>query len=806
MSSASSSPLPHKPTSLPSLSPSSPSQHAQSASSDSPPPPPSSSSSKKSSSSSSSSSSKESSSYHSSMCQCVSQYIHSISVITFDLELGQKIQQSYPSRAESASQDLPYLSFPDSNTSLKEPELCYYFRLPKWWRDFEGAASVKEDEMQQRHNHDGNEENEHTTCKASSESMDVRSDTHLGCRQPLYGHVYFLQKPSPLISRGFIMKSLVVITPLPFIQLFQNLVRILGEAYFREMPERDVVEEKEWDGLERAYRESLLWPTIRTWHEMEDRILKVHWMGKEVRYRVPLMSWADEWMGQQRKMSRHTPGHNGGTHQSCLRATKSCDCMTERDKTLSSENDSLAGHQKSVSSQNLTKESLMRRNIDLKYDNATGEVLHATTLTPLKERLRGRRFIFQKEVNIFRTFRNQLDQLIHLWELVMVGDPILVLSPSPTQCCEAVLGLVSLIAPIFYAGDFRPYFTVHNAEYKVFASMGSHHGFESVILGVTNPFFIKAYEAWPNCLAVGTEEEYNTREEIKLNTNTSEHNSQQSPSNASYVNSLPSTSVEHIRKFSSNAFSFVSSLARKGRGSQKSVRTSVESRKKLMWEYEECLWTQRKFVMKQDQSWQSKLVNFDPCNLDDFSALRGNDNQILTFFEQLTNDFLFPLQQCFDKLLYSMKTFIVRSEHKKVMRPETFCAYIQKHGYRPEIFAASQELVQEMYTKFIYSKNFQSWLEDRIKQEYMNEVLYCSIDDVAGKYTEVGIVDLFLRLRDDIHEQKASGCYEEEIMERLEIFLRQLIQRMPESLVASLERTLKVEEQHGESEAVESRC
>lgn len=43
-------------------------------------------------------------------------------------------------------------------------------------------------------------------------------------------------------------------------------------------------------------------------------------------------------------------------------------------------------------------------------------------------------------------------------------------------------------------GDIRPYFTVHNQDFKYFSQMGGHQGFTSAIVGVTNPFFIKAYE------------------------------------------------------------------------------------------------------------------------------------------------------------------------------------------------------------------------------------------------------------------------------------------------------------------------
>jgi len=118
-----------------------------------------------------------------------------------------------------------------------------------------------------------------------------------------------------------------------------------------------------------------------------------------------------------------------------------------------------------------------------------------SSVTPLKERLLGRKYPYQQEVNIYRNFiSHSLENLAKFWELVLTGEPILVLSPTPTQCCVSVFSLVSIIAPIPYGGDVRPYFTVHNQDFKYFSQMGGHHGFTSAIVGVTNPFFIKAYE------------------------------------------------------------------------------------------------------------------------------------------------------------------------------------------------------------------------------------------------------------------------------------------------------------------------
>uniref|UniRef100_A0A0K0DNY0 UDENN domain-containing protein n=1 Tax=Angiostrongylus cantonensis TaxID=6313 RepID=A0A0K0DNY0_ANGCA len=61
--------------------------------------------------------------------------------------------------------------------------------------------------------------------------------------------------------------------------------------------------------------------------------------------------------------------------------------------------------------------------------------------------------------------------------------------------------LVSLITPLKYYNDYRPFFTIHDSEFKEYSAKGRAP--PRVILGVTNPFFIKALDHWPHILKVG---------------------------------------------------------------------------------------------------------------------------------------------------------------------------------------------------------------------------------------------------------------------------------------------------------------
>ncbi|XP_011840990.1 PREDICTED: protein DENND6B [Mandrillus leucophaeus] len=105
------------------------------------------------------------------------------------------------------------------------------------------------------------------------------------------------------------------------------------------------------------------------------------------------------------------------------------------------------------------------------------------------------------ELDLFRCFRPVLTHVQTLWELVLLGEPLLVLAPSPDVSSEMVLALTSCLQPLRFCCDFRPYFTIHDSEFKEFTTRTQAP--PNVVLGVTNPFFIKTLQHWPHILRVG---------------------------------------------------------------------------------------------------------------------------------------------------------------------------------------------------------------------------------------------------------------------------------------------------------------
>ncbi|XP_075750871.1 protein DENND6B isoform X4 [Rhipicephalus microplus] len=105
------------------------------------------------------------------------------------------------------------------------------------------------------------------------------------------------------------------------------------------------------------------------------------------------------------------------------------------------------------------------------------------------------------EVDLFRCLMPLLSHIQLLWELVLVAEPIVVMAPSPAVCSDTVLALVGLVWPLRYCADYRPFFTIHDSEFKEYTA-GSRC-LPSVILGVTNPFFAKTLQHWPHVLRLG---------------------------------------------------------------------------------------------------------------------------------------------------------------------------------------------------------------------------------------------------------------------------------------------------------------
>ena len=59
-----------------------------------------------------------------------------------------------------------------------------------------------------------------------------------------------------------------------------------------------------------------------------------------------------------------------------------------------------------------------------------------------------------------------VDHIHTLWELVLTGEPLVVMAPTPTLCSATVQHLTSIIYPLSYCPDYRPFYTIHDSDFK----------------------------------------------------------------------------------------------------------------------------------------------------------------------------------------------------------------------------------------------------------------------------------------------------------------------------------------------------
>jgi hypothetical protein len=86
-----------------------------------------------------------------------------------------------------------------------------------------------------------------------------------------------------------------------------------------------------------------------------------------------------------------------------------------------------------------------------------------------------------------------VSKIWNIWELIITETPLLVQADSPSLTSEIVFLLSSLIFPLKYCGDIRPYFTIYDNDFKDYRDQQELKDLNSPILGVINPICAKSF-------------------------------------------------------------------------------------------------------------------------------------------------------------------------------------------------------------------------------------------------------------------------------------------------------------------------
>ncbi|XP_056311598.1 protein DENND6B isoform X1 [Danio aesculapii] len=544
-----------------------------------------------------------------------SAWLECVCVVTFDLELGQAIELVYPhdvKLTEKEKTSICYLSFPDSYSGCLG-DTQFSFRL----RQSVGRSSSwfgREDvynrdapvTLQKEHAH-------------------------------LHGYVYFRQVKDASVKRGYFQKSLVVVSRLPFVNLFHSLLQVIAPEYFEKLE----------PCLETVCNEIDQWPA-----PVPGQTLNLPVMGVVMQVRIP-------------------------------------------SKVETAEGSPVKQQQ-------------------------TENLLPAPTVLPSVH-----------ELDLFKCFQSVLIHVQMLWELMLLGEPVVVMAPSPTVSSETVLALVSSIDPLHYFGDYRPYFTIHDSEFKEYTTRTQAP--PNVILGVTNPFFIKTFQSWPHIIRLG---------ELKMS------------------GDLPKqVKIKKLAKL-------------------KTLDTKTG------------IYTAYKTFLHKDKTLIKRLLK-------GIQKKRPSEVQSAILRRHLleqTQSFILPLERYLETLMPPQRSVSPWKTPPQIrsFNQDEFMKTLEQAG--PQLTLKGD--FTGLYRRFFRSPNFDGWYRFRHKEmsqkvECLHLEAICAADLLTWTKdkSEVEIVDLILKLREKLmRARKHQLPVKEQLLERLEQSIQTIISSLPEDLQTVLHR------------------
>ncbi|KAI9318265.1 DNA alkylation repair enzyme-domain-containing protein [Obelidium mucronatum] len=304
-----------------------------------------------------------------------------------------------------------------------------------------------------------------------------------------------------------------------------------------------------------------------------------------------------------------------------------------------------------------------------------------------------------------------------LWELMILGEPILVQAETPKSASQVVYTLLELMKPVPFGGDYRPYFTIQDSEFKGVGGGSSSSGQCGMVL---------------DHLRVQRKEQLLLHEAVQVKSFISSIRGSGGSPSGTQVQGTRSTSPVVIT----------------GRGSPIVVfDAAVES-----------VSTKYKPVLAKDKKFLKEISDFVASG----ATPTFLDNVMRRHFVDLSDRFLQPLNRHYEGLItgspLTMTLSVLRAKPEvKPFQQDTFLETIKTSN--PNLPVTSKKALLGFYKQFLKSPNFASWLQNRSaelnrewRSHYMN--VLCESDILAwgaerGRL-EIECVDLLLRLKEEI--------------------------------------------------------
>ncbi|KAJ3219641.1 Protein dennd6a [Dinochytrium kinnereticum] len=710
-------------------------------------------------------------------------------VVNFDLEIGQAIEYVYPEIeiTESDRRNISFSAFPDSNSSAHIGDSIFAFRFRSSELIKNVYTKLEQSSTESLAVEPNIEPEDETSSHSRSSSAPTALDRFIVEADGFtYGYVFFRQQKDSEIRRGFFQKSLVLLSPHAWPGLFNTVMGVVGpkfmdalidDRYRAASPASPLSRHAITHSAKQRLREAA--ESIMHWSPPPSRlnpdstysptVLTLPLLGIPFAFSIPPTGRFPQLFETSPPRSQSTPSSLNGAQSFSL--------------TYPAEDVDLADRPRQLQGQ--------------KRLNPSPVPSPVSTMTP----------VICCPGRFYDLFSRSLELLWVCWELIVLGEPILVMADTPRGCSDVVWGLIELIKPVPFAGDFRPYFTIQDSDFKGIAARKKMPP-TGMIVGVTNPFFTKVFENWPHVLrvarfsstiphstasigpaqllpAIGASSAFERREfgtpvqvspasgSTSPNLGASQLNSFRSGSSSgsNLVRSPSSKSIDTIKKPSSpkspqasTVKTFMSSFARNktpdkgpmvansvgyfvGEGSPIVVESVVQS---LTSKYKPFLSKDKKLIKDVAEA-----------------AIRGSssftlNNMLRRHFVELTDRFLQPLNRHYEGLIIGspigMNLSCLRTKPEvKPFKQETFIKSIEASA--PTLPVQSRRSIVELYRLFLKSPNFGLWLQTRTQEvnrewrrHYINVI--CDSDIVqwmkSEKREEIECVDLLLRIREEI--------------------------------------------------------
>ncbi|KAJ3426739.1 hypothetical protein M0812_26307 [Anaeramoeba flamelloides] len=309
-------------------------------------------------------------------------------------------------------------------------------------------------------------------------------------------------------------------------------------------------------------------------------------------------------------------------------------------------------------------------------------------------------------IDLYSYFSSNLEKLWQIWQIILMGQPLVIFAPNTKTCSSIAIALSSMIYPFKYDGEIIPCLTRKDSNYKKILKFNSEKSFyfnsmnnsqfssNSFIIGTTDLSLSKTlFLDWPNLLYVGLNQE-------------NDLNLKKKPTN---------------KKF-----------------------------QKLIMKSQSLITADKKLLKKLKK--KNKQINIKKDS-------RYKTNLIRQHFFTITSHFLTGFELYFNTLipeLQNIKPFFTQvlikgfSEKGFINKLKTY--KLGKHFDKKLITN-----YEYLFRKFIHTGTFMRWYHDQQQKSgilfyklYRQTILQINLTEVLPKETEIEIIDLFFRMSKEL--------------------------------------------------------